>query len=142
MRDRHIRYQFVTYRRLIEQIPDSLGDTSIVMPDNRESGFRVKLGITWTNRKPAESDKPGRKVEKVAFGLLRNRDIPPEIGSDYEPKTNDLIELVVGDKLFVIDVQPAFQKRRSLGHPDGGWDGWRLVLTDRQPVMSAATQYE
>jgi hypothetical protein len=142
MRDRHLRYQFVTVRRLRPRVVDSLGDAPIVMPDNRYNGFKMKMSVTWTSRKMAEPGDVGRDEDKTALAVIRNRDVPPTVEGGYRPATNDIVELVSGEKLFVMDAQPAFPRRRSIGSPDGGWDGWRLTLVDRQPTLSAATEYE
>ena len=74
--------------------------------------------------------------------MLRKRDVPPDAPNGWIPDSNDIFELPSGYKMFVVDVQPAFPARVSIRRKDGGFDGWRVTLSDRQPTMSSASQYE
>lgn len=140
MRARTTKYQIVTVRPLNERTPDELGDTPIVASQNRLTSFRMKMKIIWSTGSFAEPGKPGKNENLSVQAIVIKRDVPRHI--QWSPNTNDIVETVSGKNLFVVDVQPIFPTRRRLGNPDGGWDGYRLTLEDRQPTMSAATQYE
>lgn len=144
MRDRLYRFQVVTIRPIVNQEPDVFGDAPVVVSDNRGAGFRIKMQITDTAGIRGEDSQigPGREYVVKKTGVIRKRDIPPDAPTGWKPTTNDLVELVDGDHLFITDIQNAFPKRVSVRNPSGGWDGWRLMLTTRQPSMQAATQYD
>jgi hypothetical protein len=140
MRARTTKFQYVIVRPLKERVPDELGDTPIIASQNRTSSFRMKMKIIWSTGSFAEPGKPGKDENLSVQALVVNRDIPRNVS--WSPNTNDIVETVSGKNLFITDVQPIFPIRRRLGNPDGGWDGYTLTLEDRQPTMSAATQYE
>jgi hypothetical protein len=140
MRDRSTKTQWVTVRPLVPQQTDSLGDAPIVASDNRVTGFRMKMKVSHSSGMGAGAGRPGRDENVTAFALVRNRDVPPTV--TWTPGQNDIIELAGGQKLFVVNAQPAWPIRASIRRPDGGFAGWRLSLADGQPTLSAATQYE
>jgi hypothetical protein len=144
VRERLVRPQWVTVRKLISQAGDEFGDASVLVSETRSTGFRIKMQVTWLSRSPFENSAPGRSSDIKAYALVRHRDIPN--GVTWTPNTNDLIETVgvAGEtlSLFVMDIQPAFPKRISFANRSGGFSGWRLTLVDRDPTVSPATQYE
>lgn len=142
MRDRLVRPQVVLVRPLVPQTGDVFGDAPVFAPDNRETGFRMRVQVTHTTGKVFDSGGPGRETDNRVTCTIRRRDIPPTAPDGWEPSGNDLFELAEGHKLFVRDVQAAFPARISIRRPNGGFDGWRVTLSDRQPTMSAASQYE
>lgn len=142
MRARLSRPQMITIRGLRTQEADVMGDAPVVVAKNRKVSFRMRAQIMWTGGLTGEAGTPGRDIFKRMVALIRNRDVPPSAPDDWRPITNDLVELASGAKLFIMDAQPAFPRKISIRTPDGGWDGWRLILTDRQSTMQAATQYE
>lgn len=99
------------------------------------------MQVTFTTGTRFQAGVPGKDRDVKATAQIRKRDRPP-VASDWVPDTNDLLELVGGRKLFIMDVQDAFPRKISIGNPDGGFDGYRLILTDREPTMRAAEQYE
>ena len=58
----------------------------------------------------------------------------------HVPKTDDLIEMPDGVKLFVTDAQPAFPEAARLGSA-GRFQGYRLVLSDRGPSRQAPVRF-
>jgi hypothetical protein len=140
LRDRIHRPQWVTVRPLNPDDGDVFGDAPVVAPDDRDGSFRMKMQISWNVRTVGEFGSPGRTDDMSATALVRKRDIPPTV--TWVPGSDDLIELVGGDKLFVAKAEPAMPRRVSIRRPDGGWDGWRLALVDRQPVRQGAIEYE
>lgn len=143
MRDRTLRWQVATVRPLKPDIQaDVFGDAPVVMPDNRLGSFRLKMQISHTAGRVYDSGRPGRDDDFRQTAMIRKRDVPPDAPDGWEPDGNDIFELAEGRKMFVMDVQPAFPARRSIRRPNGGFDGWRVSLTDRQPTVSAADQYE
>lgn len=142
MRSRLVKHQFVTVRPLNPQTADEFGDAPIVVANNRDGSFRMKMQITMTAGSRYDSGKPGRSLDIRATAIVRQRDIPPTAPDGWKPDGTDIFELANGDKLFVVDVQDALPKRVSIRNADGGFSGWRVTLSDKYPAMSAASQYE
>jgi hypothetical protein len=144
MRDRTLRKQVVTVRPLNAQQGDSFGDAPILTSQTRLSGFRLKIQVSHTFGVSFEASKgPGGTTSDVRIvGLIRKRDVPPNAPDGWSPTKNDLFELADGYKLFMSTVEPAYPRRISIGSPNGGFDGWRVVFTDQNPSMSPASEYE
>lgn len=141
MRDKLIRPQMVTVRALKPKAGDVFGDAPVVMPDNRENAFSMKMGVSWSTRRPFEPGRPGKDESKVVIILIRKRDIPPTAPTGWEPSSDDLFELASGEKLFVSSIEFAFPRRISTRTPNGGWDGFRVIANSTQPTTSAAAKY-
>jgi hypothetical protein len=125
---------------MVDQTPDELGDTSVIAADTRSTSFKMKAKVYNTLRNQAEAGYPGRDEAKRSLLHILKRDRPPT--ALWVPQTNDLVELASGEKLFVMSAEPAFPRNRSVGSPDGGFDGWSVTLTDRSPALSGATRYD
>lgn len=143
MRPRLIRKQIVTVRPLEPQSGDNFGDAPILVSQTRQSGFQLKMQITHAFGLNFEPEGPGGRTRDVRItALIRKRDVPHNAPEGWSPNTNDLFELADGYTLFLQDVQPAYPRRVSVRTPRGGYDGWRVDLTDRTPTMSPASEYE
>jgi|8_EtaG_2_1085327.scaffolds.fasta_scaffold00012_125 hypothetical protein len=142
MRDRTRRPQMITIRPLEEPTTDVFGDVSIMSQTHRAASFRMKGQVTHTGGLLFDDGRPGRSISYAATVMLRKRDVPAAAPVDWSPSSNDLFDLADGRKLFVVDVQPAYPKKISIRNPNGGFAGWRVTLSDRQPTLSAADQYE
>jgi hypothetical protein len=119
---------------------DVFGDASPITADVRGdsiTGVRMQVSIIAGAKK---SGSPGRDIDQRAVAILRRSDVPA--ASDWTPTVNDIVQLPDGTSYFIADIQGAFPRRPSFNHPDGGFAGWRLVLTDKSPMISAATTYE
>lgn len=138
MRGRPVRPQFARVRALVPEEPDVFGDAPVIT--QRRDAFRLRVEVHWLRGDRFAPSDGGKDRNLKAILQVRKRDVPPDV--EWTPSVNDLVELVGGDTLFIVDVQPALPRRPSIRFPDGGWDGWRLELTDREPTMRRATQYE
>jgi hypothetical protein len=119
---------------------DAFGDAPVMtshLRDTTVTGVVMQVTMTSGTVKPGQ---PGRDRDVRALAILRRKDVPRD--QSWTPSINDVIELPDGEKLFIVDVQNAFPKRRSLGRPNGGFGGWRLVLSDLTPTVNPATSYE
>ena len=142
MRPRHLRPQVVTVRPLIDQADDAnaFGDAPAVSGDARDDAFEVLMTISW-NRNDFSNGTLGLENTKAATAILWKRDLARPGRTDYEPGSNDIIETATA-KLFVTGVEPIAQLRVGLGQRAGGFQGWRLTLSDRNPEQRAATSYD
>lgn len=132
----------VTVRALVPQVPDVFGDAPVIASDNRRTSFRIRAQVAASARQVADDGSPGRTISYKYTCIIRKRDVPPDAPQGWEPSSNDLFELAEADKVFVMTVEPAYPAKMSIRRPSGGYDGWRITLSDRQPTMSAASQYE
>ena len=133
--------QFITVRRSVDRTADadSFGDAPIIATDNRQDAIQIVARVSW-NRRHSSAGIPGRVETYHATAILWKKDLTGSaIG--YEPKKEDLWQMLNGD-LFVEDVQPTGALPIRLGRSKGGWAGWRITLTDRNPSQRAATSYD
>lgn len=142
MRPKLIKPQYVTIRPVVRQAdqPDAFGDTPVLQKDIRgESITRFPMQVTHIAGSRFASGKPGVRQNVRVFALVLKRDA---VRRGWTPTDGDVVELADGDKLFVVDVQPAFPTTASLGNPNGGNGGWRIGLLSDTPRRSPAGEYE
>ena len=142
MRPRNIRPQLVTIRPSVDrtEAANVFGDAPIIAAENRDGSFSVQMTVSW-NRNQFSTEILGQSSNKAVTGILWKKDLAKPDRADYEPKRNDIIE-VVGAKLFVTGVEPVGHSRIGLGNARGGHHGWRITLSDNNPGQRAATAYD
>lgn len=137
MRPSLIRPQRVTVRPVVRgDTSDEFGDTPIAAKNIRTTSVTgVPAQVTYFSGQQYSPGNPGadRSVKGAAVILKRDAE-----GKRWTPTIGDILELADGDKLYVTDVQPAFPLQPSLGLPNGGHAGWRLMLSNNEPVRSPA----
>ena len=142
-RARHTKPQLITIRPLSESITSTnvLGDASIDTSTIRSESFNVLASVTWTTNSFSNT-LLGRQNQKRAVVILWKRDLLKPGKSDYEPGQNDIFEINGGGKLFVTGVEPTGHVAARLGNSAGGFQGWRITVSDRNPEQRAATTYD
>ncbi len=136
MRPKQYKPQLATVRPLIPSTGDVFGDVSVT--PRRGPPFTIKMQVAYNRRETSIAGAPGRDIGVMAIVLVNKAEAASK---GWTPQADDLVELI-GDKLFVRDIQPESAQSIRLGRPTGGWDEWRLNLSNSDPMQRAATQYE
>lgn len=140
MRARLHRITMCTVRPIIESDGNEFGDRPVLASATRDVAITdVPMQITYSTGIRSGDGEPGRIVVLNLLALALRRDAD-RLG--WTPTPYDLIEIPGYDKVFLIDIQPAFPIRRSIRSAGGGFDGWRMTLSSLDPRMVAATQYD
>jgi hypothetical protein len=139
VRPRVVRAQKITVRPIKPSEGDVFGDASAITRDVRGPAIGpLKMQVSYVSGTGPRSGAPGRERDVRAIAIFRTMDVPA--GSDWTPRFNDLIELADGQKLFIIDVQPAYPIKASKRNPSGGFAGYRLLLANQDPVLRPSTR--
>lgn len=138
-----LNQQMVTIRPLNDRSDDAdaFGDAPIIASKNRTKEFRCAVHVEWTRAELRTITTPGVVENLSVIATLWKRDLPVGF-DDYVPQSNDIWELAGGKKLFVVEAPPEGSLPRRIGRPSGGFAGWRVVLSDQNPVQRAAESYE